>query len=101
MSFDGPHYEVFKEFNLGQPINGYQITEIFEERPLKIKVVAFEITENKKVIIEFNKLIDSQTEQIKKAASIYQSIDHPNIIKVEKIFIYKEYLCLVFPFIWF
>lgn len=100
MSFDGPHYEVFKEFNLGQPINGYQITEIFEGWPLKIKVVAFEITENKKVIIEFNKLIDSQTEQIKKAASIYQSIDHPNIIKVEKIFIYKEYLCLVFPFIW-
>lgn len=96
MSFDSPYHE---ELNLGQPINGYQITKIYEECPQKIKVGAIEITENKNVVIEFNKFIDSQTEQIKKAASIYQLINHPNIIKVENIFIYKEYLCLVFSFI--
>lgn len=85
---------------LNQTIGNYQTeTELHDPTNYSYIYLGSNIKENSKKVLKFIKYKEEEICRINDEINIMNQIDHPNILKMDEYFPFKEYICLVTPFI--
>lgn len=85
----------------GEKIGKYVVIESVIPDPTNCSYIysCLDTDDNQKKVIKFIKFIERKISRISSEVETLNSVHHPFIIQMEKCFRYKEYMCIVIPYV--